>query len=173
LKALVAERSALPESEVLALALQMVSVLAYLHGLSPPMVHQDFTPDNLLLTERGVLKLVDFNVAKERQNTKTALVVGKHAYMPPEQFKGKVCPQSDIYALGASLHFLLTGTDPEPLSCCHPAQQNERVSEQMDAIVAKATSLELADRYLDVAALHKDLTELAGMRERETTGAQA
>src|SRR5262249_50363420 len=138
---------------VIELALQMCEVLKHLHSMSPPMVHQDFTPDNLLLAQGNILKLVDFNVAKERENSKTALVVGKHGYMPPEQFRGKACPQSDIYALGATLHFLLTGCDPEPLSCLHPAEHNELIDQHVDQIVARATALELDDRYASVVEL--------------------
>jgi len=161
LKSIVAERGALPEDEVLDLALQMCEVLHYLHTLTPPMVHQDFTPDNLLLSERHVLKLVDFNVAKERENSKTSLVVGKHAYMPPEQFRGKACPQSDIYAFGATLFFLLTGAEPEPLSCLHPAEHNPVVSTAMDQIVARATALDLIDRYGCAQQILDDLKDLA------------
>lgn len=159
LKNLIAENGAMDQKQAIELALQMCSVLEYLHGLTPPMVHQDFTPDNLLLTDSHVLKLVDFNVAREKQSTKTALVVGKHAYMPPEQFKGKACPQSDIYAMGATLQYLLTGSEPEPLSCCHPAQK-AAVSEELDRIVAKATELDLSDRYKSVSEMREDLERL-------------
>jgi tRNA A-37 threonylcarbamoyl transferase component Bud32 len=163
IKSLVAERGAMTEMEVIDLASQMCNVLEYLHEQSPPMVHQDFTPDNLLLTESHVLKLVDFNVAKEKQNSKTSLVVGKHAYMPPEQFRGKACPQSDIYAMGATLYLMLTGVEPEPLTCCHPIER-QPVSVEMDRIVARATALELTDRYQNVREISEDLRAL---REQE------
>src|SRR5581483_5192636 len=100
---------------------QMCEILAYLHGLEPPVVHRDFTPDNLMITDDGTLKLLDFNVAMSADNAATSsTAVGKHAYMAPEQFRGLPEPKSDIYSLGATLHFLLTGRDPEPISVSHP-----------------------------------------------------
>jgi tRNA A-37 threonylcarbamoyl transferase component Bud32 len=163
---LVSSKGALPESQVIELAEQMCSTLSYLHGLSPPVVHRDFTPDNLILTEQGCLKLIDFNVAQEAKFTTTATVVGKHAYLPPEQFRGKPCPPSDIYALGGTLHFLLTGSEPEPISSSHPILVNENVSEEMNRIVAKATEPELKDRYSSIAEMQADLRALAGNRSQ-------
>lgn len=148
-------------AEVVNLAEQMCSILEYLHSLSPPLVHQDFTPDNLLLTADNILKLVDFNVARESAGTKTNLVVGKQCYMPPEQFKGKASGQSDIYALGATMFYLLTGCEPEPLSISHPAAVNEAVSAALDAVVARATALDLESRYESAALLKEDLQKLS------------
>ncbi|MFX6031772.1 hypothetical protein ABTE99_19550, partial [Acinetobacter baumannii] len=62
------------------------------------------------------MKLIDFNVAQEDSEGTTATIVGKHAYVPPEQFRGKPCPQSDLYALGATLFYLITAADPEPIT---------------------------------------------------------
>lgn len=160
---LISKSGALPESKVLELSIQMCATLSYLHGLSPPVVHRDFTPDNLILTSDGSLKLIDFNVAQEAKFTTTATVVGKHAYLPPEQFRGKPCPQSDIYALGGTLYFLSTGSEPEPISSAHPILVNENVSEKLDRIVARATEPELKDRYPSIAELQADLLALAGM----------
>ncbi len=163
LVSLVSKNGPLPESRVLDLAGQMCTTLSYLHGLSPPVVHRDFTPDNLILTIDGSLKLIDFNVAQEAKFTTTATVVGKHAYLPPEQFRGKPCPQSDIYAFGGTLYFLLTGTEPEPISSAHPILVNENVSEELNRIVARATEPELKDRYPSIAEMQADLCALAGM----------
>jgi tRNA A-37 threonylcarbamoyl transferase component Bud32 len=139
------------------LALQMCKILKYLHSLSPPLVHQDFTPDNLLLTGAGILKLVDFNVAKESATTKTSLVVGKQCYMPPEQFRGKTSGQSDIYAMGASLYFLITGKDPEPLTASHPKLVVSEIPNELDRIIATATALDPESRYSTAADLEADL----------------
>lgn len=163
---LVAQEGPLPESRALELAEQMCSTLSYLHGLSPPVVHRDFTPDNLILTKNGTVKLIDFNVAQEAKFTTTATVVGKHAYLPPEQFRGKPCPQSDIYAFGGTLYFLLTGSEPEPISSSHPILVNENLSEELDRIVAKATEPELKDRYGSIIELQADLRALAGNRSQ-------
>ncbi|MCA9802921.1 MAG: serine/threonine protein kinase [Cyanobacteria bacterium HKST-UBA02] len=157
LKQLVMEKGPMSEDEVKGLALQMCTILDYLHGLSPPVVHRDFTPDNLILREDGTLKLVDFNVAQQTEATATGTVVGKHAYLPPEQFRGTPVPASDLYSMGATLHFLLTGQDPEPISISHPQKINSRVSGAMDFLVAKATAMSLDDRYGSSEEIRKDL----------------
>lgn len=135
------------EDRVRGLAVQMCTIQEYLHTLTPPVVHRDFTPDNLILRKDGTLKLVDFNVAQQTESTATGTVVGKHAYLPPEQFRGQPTTQSDIYAMGASLFFILTGTDPDPISVLHPRETNPAVSVELDLIVAKATAIEVKDRY--------------------------
>ena len=68
------------------------------------------------MQESGDVKLVDFNVAHQLETTATATVVGKHAYIPPEQFRGKPVAASDIYALGGTLFYILTGADPDASS---------------------------------------------------------
>lgn len=160
LKSAVIKDGKLDVLKTLELSLQMCSMLKYLHSLSPPLVHQDFTPDNLLLTKAGVLKLVDFNVAKESATTKTSLVVGKQCYMPPEQFRGKTSVQSDIYAMGASLYFLLVGSEPEPLTSSHPRSVCSEIPEELDQIVARATALEPESRYASALELERDLQKV-------------
>lgn len=148
----------LQESQVRMLAGQMCQILAYLHDLSPPVVHRDFTPDNLLLNTDGQLKLIDFTVAKQSVESRTAgTVVGKHAYLPPEQFRGMPVPASDIYALGATLYFLLVGSDPEPISVADPSLMRADVSAGMAAICRQATALDLSKRYQSVRDLERDL----------------
>jgi len=148
------------QEQVRELALKMCDILSYLHGLTPPVVHRDFTPDNLILASDGILKLVDFTVAHQSESTATGTVVGKHAYLPPEQFRGKPTPQSDIYALGATLYYLLTAEDPEPISTSHPILACKEVSAQMDNLVARATSVDTGLRYKDVVELRQDLSDM-------------
>jgi serine/threonine protein kinase len=145
------------EQVVLDTAIAACDILEYLHGLQPPVVHQDITPDNLILENGGAVKLVDFNVARQFSCDKTATVVGRQAYIPPEQFRGKACPQSDLYAFGCTIFFLLTGCDPEPMSSSHPLSWNSDVSSEMDGIVAKATALSLDARYESARQLQNDL----------------
>lgn len=151
LKDIVLKEGALPEDRVIQLLEQMLDILEYLHSREPPVVHRDFTPDNLLLDDSGTLKLVDFNVAQQVDEGVTGTVVGKHCYVPSEQIRGMAMPQSDIYAMGATLHFLLTGEEPEPLSVSHPKATNHRVSEGLDSLVAQATQLEPEDRFASSA----------------------
>lgn len=160
LRALVEESGPLSEKQVLNLAQQMSTILQHLHQQKIPVVHRDFTPENLILDKNGVLKVIDFNLAQQLEEASTRTIVGKHSYLPPEQFRGKACPQSDIYAMGATLYFLLTGQEPEPLSCSHPLELNPSLSAEIDALVASATELELADRFKDADAIEQKLKEI-------------
>jgi hypothetical protein len=151
LRTFVAKRGPLSEEIVRLLMSMFCDILGYLHSQSTAIVHRDFTPDNLIMSADGQLKLIDFNVAQ--QGDGAFAVAGKRAYMPPEQFKGKCSPQSDIYALGATSYFLLTGQDPEPLAVSHPSHVNTQVGEALDLIIARCTRLELDKRYASVAQL--------------------
>jgi tRNA A-37 threonylcarbamoyl transferase component Bud32 len=158
LKQLVERSGPLSQSDCLKLSTQMCDILLYLHAKAPPVVHRDFTPDNLILRPDGTLKLIDFNVAQQREDSNfTGTVVGKHAYLPPEQFRGAATTRSDIYALGCCLFYLLIGRDPEPISVSHPHKEREEVSSEMDRIVARATALDETLRYQDVSEIKAEL----------------
>jgi serine/threonine protein kinase len=110
------------ETEVKELAQSLLEILAYLHSFPSPIIHRDIKPSNILLTNRsgnsiGKVYLVDFgsvqNVAAKEGGTIT--VVGTYGYMPPEQFGGRVTPASDLYSLGATLIYLVTGLHPTEL----------------------------------------------------------
>lgn len=158
----VAQNGYLPEPQVRELASQMSEILTYLHSLEPPVVHRDFTPDNLILGRDGILKLVDFNVAQQTESTATGTVVGKHAYISPEQFRGRPTIQSDIYAMGATLYFLLTGNDPEPITSSHPITHCPDLSKELDQLIATATALDAKKRYQNIGALKADLAQSTG-----------
>lgn len=148
LKEQVDKLGAFSEQEVVRIGIEVCGILSYLHGLKPQVVHQDITPDNLIMQEDSTVKLVDFNVARRFAGGGSGLVVvGKQAYIPPEQFRGKATPQSDIYALGCSLYFLLTAKEPEPMTSSRPARVRDDVSAELDKIITKATSLNTHDRY--------------------------
>lgn len=161
LRLLVQEGGALPEQEVVALAIGMCDVLNYLHSLSPPIIHRDFTPENLLLRKTGQLALIDFNVAEQLESKQTKTMVGKHCYVPPEQFRGKAGEQSDIYAAGCTIFWLLTGQDPEPINTSHPASLCPGVTPALDAIVARATAPDTSTRYPSARQMKDDLLNLA------------
>lgn len=168
LRRLVESEGALSTQRVLELARQMADILTFLH--SKGVVHRDFTPDNLILQENGELKLIDFNVASDQGDGKTGTIVGKHAYVPAEQFRGKANKQSDIYALGATLFFLKEGRDPEPISqsklpqvAWEPEQESAQESDQvryqlLSKIVKECTALALKDRLKSSEALSELLS---------------
>jgi serine/threonine protein kinase, bacterial len=140
----------LPAKDAVKFALQICEALSHLHAQSPPVVHRDVTPDNLILSRDGTIKLIDFNVAQQAETNTTAIFVGKPGYLPPEQFRGEPSVHSDIFAAGASLHFLLTGKDPIALTVSRPKLIQHAVPAPLDDIVAKATALDIKDRYTSV-----------------------
>jgi len=97
---------------VVDMALGILDALEYLHTRNPPVVYRDLKPSNVMITNNGVVKLIDFGIARHFQPDETATMVGTHGYAPPEQYRGKIEPRSDIYALGALMHYLLSGRDP-------------------------------------------------------------
>ncbi len=157
LRALVQNGSALPCAEVCKIAISMCSFLEYLHNQSPPIIHRDLTPDNVLYSPEGDVKLLDFNVAKFLESSSTKTVVGKHNYMAPEQFRGQATIQSDLYSLGCTLHYLLTGEDPVALCCSHPSAKKPETPVALDEVVARLTDLNLEQRYQSAAQAKADL----------------
>lgn len=159
LRQMVEASGAVGERPAVELALEMCDILAYLHGQAPPVVHRDFTPENLISQIDGGLKIVDFSVASRTGPARSGDCVGKHSYTPPEQFRSQASTQSDIYALGATLFFLLTGHDPKPISVSDPRSINSELSETIATIVSKATALDLGERYDSVEWLRLDLED--------------
>jgi hypothetical protein len=165
LRQLVESKGKLGESECIALAIQMCEIIEYLHRRTPPVVHRDFTPDNLMLRTDGKLELIDFNVAKQLESASaTQTVVGKHAYIPPEQFRGHATTQSDIYALGCTIFYLLTGEDPEAISVSHPKTLVKELSDELNALVAKATSQDPPGRFQDAKEMRSEFERTAASR---------
>jgi serine/threonine protein kinase len=107
------------EQEVRQIAEEVLQILDYLHGLSPPVLHRDIKPSNLILNRAKQIWLVDFGAVQD-QATITGVsftVVGTVGYAPLEQFWGRPVASSDLYALGATLIHLLTGVAPADLPC--------------------------------------------------------
>ncbi|MDB9312149.1 ankyrin repeat domain-containing protein [Spirulina sp. CS-785/01] len=102
-------------TEIRQITEQLLTVLTYLHQLSPPVIHRDIKPHNLILKDKGKIFLVDFgSVQNTYQSTlaRSSTVVGTYGYMAPEQFIGKAVPGTDLYSVGATLLFLLTHRSP-------------------------------------------------------------
>jgi len=160
LRQLVAKEGPICEAEAIRLGREMCKVLTYLHSIVPPIVHRDFTPDNIILMPDGSIKVIDFSVAGSSVNVKDGDCVGKHSYTPAEQFRGQPCPQSDLYALGATLYFLTVGADPPPITQLHPAVKVDSLSPRFDEIVAKLTANALHERFETSAWVEVELSAL-------------
>ena len=109
----------LKEKEVKDIAQQVLKILIYLHSITPPVIHRDIKPGNLIRTEEGKIFLVDFGAVQHTYYTtlmRGSTAVGTIGYAAPEQWTSKAIPASDLYSLGATVLFLLTHRNPAELS---------------------------------------------------------
>jgi tRNA A-37 threonylcarbamoyl transferase component Bud32 len=134
-------------------SLQVAEVLDYLHTQDPPVIHRDLSPDNLMLRRDGSIVVIDFGAANEFVGNATGTLVGKQSYMPPEQLRGKALPESDAYAFGCTLYYLLTGEDPVPLSVSDVSTKKEDVPPALVNLIAGLTAFDPAERQYKVGAL--------------------
>lgn len=158
LKTLVHENGQFSDEQVKDFALQMCEILNYLHGQN--VVHRDFTPDNLMLDDQGKIKLIDFGVAQNTSEHVTSAVVGKHAYMPPEQFRGQASSRSDLYAMGATLFYLLSAHEPTPLSKLHldtTIGANSKLRVELAALISQLTEFDEQKRPESAAEVSRKL----------------
>ncbi|MCX4244350.1 serine/threonine-protein kinase [Paraliomyxa miuraensis] len=111
-----AEGKRLSAARLRALLDQGLTILEYLHGLSPPVIHRDIKPANLVLDVEGRLRLVDFGgVKRAAHQDGGTTVIGTFGYMAPEQLHGEAGPATDLYALGATIVALHAGTEADQL----------------------------------------------------------
>jgi serine/threonine-protein kinase len=161
LRYLIEESGPVDHHRAAELANEMCNLLEYLHNQNPTIIHRDFTPENLMLTPDHRLTLIDFNVAHRLESNSVKTVVGKHAYVPPEQFRGRPTTQSDIYAMGATLFYLLTATDPEPLSKSDPSEVLDNVDMELASLIACCTEPDAEKRCPDIASVRQQLQSRA------------
>ncbi|PZO36245.1 MAG: serine/threonine protein kinase [Pseudanabaena frigida] len=106
------------EADIKEIAEQVLNVLIYLHELKPPVIHRDIKPQNIILQPNRKIALVDFGAVQDTYRSTQvggSTFVGTYGYMPPEQYRGRSVPATDLYALGATILFLLTGRSPTDL----------------------------------------------------------
>jgi serine/threonine protein kinase len=119
LENIIKEGQKFSESEVIKLAEQLLLILNYLHNQLPPVIHRDIKPSNILLSNKsdhnvGDIYLVDFGSVQTSASKEdgTITIVGTYGYIPLEQFGGKTTAASDLYSLGMTIIYLLTGSHP-------------------------------------------------------------
>jgi len=154
----------LPVDTVIRYAEQLCDVLEYLHGQSPPVIFRDLKPGNVMVTADGTVKLIDFGIARIFKPGKAAdtAYFGTTGYAPREQYgKGQTDARSDVYALGATLHHLLTGVDPidHPFRFEDVRQLNPAVPAHVADAVTRALSDDPDDRWSGAVAMKAALTQ--------------
>ncbi len=139
----------LSEGLVIDIGRQLCDVLGYLHGLTPPIIYRDMKPSNVMLTPRGRVVLIDFGIARLFRAARKGTMIGTLGLAPPEQYQGAVDPRSDIYSLGATLHYVLTGRDPEkfpPFSFPPVRELRPDVSSNLAGALDRALKYEVSAR---------------------------
>jgi len=147
----------LDEETVINWGIQICDVLDYLHSRDPMIVHRDIKTANIMEQNDGTIKLLDFGIARIFNKKKTGTLVGTPGYAAPEQYLGKAYPQSDLFALGATLHRLLTGYDPTDkdddgtgnLFVYPPLEEfRDDLSPGLQDVISTAMDLEVENRYI-------------------------
>ncbi|MBM3273776.1 MAG: protein kinase, partial [Candidatus Sericytochromatia bacterium] len=166
LGALLAERGTLSEEEVLRVMVSVLKTVEYLHGRTPPIVHRDIKPDNLILSETGQVVLVDFGAVRLASRPGLLTVTDGHTtvvytqgYAPPEQILGHASPAADLFALGATALQLLSGKHPQTLFDIRLGRHNlpAGLPPRLDAVIGKLTDPVVAQRYDHAGDVLRDL----------------
>lgn len=166
---------AMLEEEVVDIAMQICDVLEYLHGHQPqPIIFRDMKPSNIIVAAENKVTLIDFGIAKVFQSDKRGTMIGTEGYAPPEQYRGLAEMRGDIYALGATMHHLLTNTDPRTHTPFTFAERpirkyNPRVSEYIESVILRCVEYDIDRRWPTAQALRLALTQgRGGTKKRQS-----
>lgn len=143
----------LPIPKILEWAIDLCDVLSYLHSHEPePIIFRDLKPSNIMIDAFGKVRLIDFGIAKSFVSGAKQTQIGTEGYSAPEQYRGQASPLSDVYGLGATLHHVITRSDPRleppfsfnerPISSIRPSTPPRLIS-----IVERALNSESGTRF--------------------------
>ncbi|MET8661074.1 MULTISPECIES: protein kinase domain-containing protein [Streptomyces] len=168
---------AMPADKALKVTADVLAALETSHEMG--LVHRDIKPGNVMMTKRGVVKVMDFGIARAMQSgvtsmTQTGMVVGTPQYLSPEQALGRgVDARSDLYSVGIMLFQLLTGRIPfdadSPLAIAYahvqeepvaPSSINRSVTPAVDALVARALKKNPNERFPSAAAMRDEIARV-------------
>ncbi len=155
----------MPEQEALSYTSQVLDILDYLSQQTPPIVHRDIKPANIIISSRDKrARLVDFGIARadvaKNAKRKQTSALGTPGYAPPEQYQGNADARSDMYALAATLHHLLTNRDPRdypPFSYPAVRSLNPKITPETERVLKKALEINPSHRYQTPAELKQEI----------------
>ncbi len=156
----------LTEEQVVRYAIELCDVLQYMHTHKPePVIFRDMKPSNIMINQHDHVVVVDFGIAKNFRMGQRGTMMGTEGYSPPEQYRGEASPLVDIYAMGATLHHLLTKSDPQtepPFTFAErPVRQyNPAVSPLMEQLINKAVEYKPENRFQNAEEMKQALINL-------------
>ena len=176
LEQVIKENGSCDEQTVACWAQELCAAMSFLHRRQPPIIYRDMKPSNIILKSDGSLKIIDFGTARVYSTQKLAdtVALGTRGFAPPEQYVGQTDARSDIYALGMTMMYLVTGINP--CYCDYPVLESEeahnKMSAAMRAVIKKCTALDPEKRYQSCEELLNDLRRLRFKKKKsENTGA--
>lgn len=156
----------LDQDTAISWGIQLCDALHHLHSQKPqPIVFRDVKPSNIMLDQYNRIVLIDFGIAKVFETGDKGTMIGTEGYSPPEQYRGRAEPAGDIYALGATLHHLLTRQDPRlepPFTFTERpiTKANPLVTPEFEAVIMRCLSYDPVDRYPNAQSLKETLQAL-------------
>lgn len=151
--------------QVLNIGIQLCRVLVYLHSRKPAIVYRDLKPANVIMQNDGIIKLVDFGTVYQKGKQKKQDCLGTPGFAAPEQYhkKGRPCLQTDVYSLGVTLHYLLTGHDPalSPHKVKSILSWNSQFPKELNRVIQKCTRRQKCFRYKSVGQVLLDLQKIS------------
>ena len=141
----------------------LADILMQLQDDGLQIVHRDIKPDNVMITDDGITKLIDFNAARQfsEMDSEDTFYMGTRDYAAPEQYGfGQSDVRTDIYGMGCLLNVMITGRLPKEEACAG----------KLGKIVSRCTKLEAAERYQSLAELRKDLEKILGSNKKNPAG---
>jgi serine/threonine protein kinase len=153
------------EPEVVRWGIQLCDALAYMHEHNPPIIYRDLKPENIVIDPGGQARLIDFGIARTFKpgQERDTVALGTPGYAPPEQHGGQTDARSDLYALGAVMHQLLSGCDPQSgqlFSFAPVRKLNPSVSPQIEQILLRALKGSADARFPSARAMQQELVRL-------------
>ncbi len=178
-----AKQGPIPQSDIINYMQQVLGALSYAHGRG--VVHRDIKPANIMVTSHGVVKLMDFGIAKSRVEqdlTRPGTTMGSMYYMSPEQVRGgTVDARSDIYSVGVMMYELFAGRRPFVADSAYgilnqqcnvspqpPVEVNQQLPPALSDLILCALAKDPANRFQNAQAVSNALRQIAAQNDTPT-----